>query len=198
LAVELSSLEKQLLQFIDKQFPLPWDHSAADEILTRDEKPLVTEADLAAAIPSTQYEEIAPALKRLLALQCVKKVYLYAPDDFSEVQVATGRTLRMPVAKAGGGVSGYQVTQLGKDTIAEVGKQPMADLEIFLSWSGNVSRHVADALSGWIPTVLPRAKTWLSAEDITKGKPWFAAIASQLSRSRVCLISVTPENVHSP
>jgi TIR domain len=79
----------------------------------------------------------------------------------------------------------------GNNTMAAV-------LEVFTSWSGNISREAAAAIRDWLPTVLPGTQPWVSAEDITKGKPWFTSIADQLKRSRVCLICVTPDNVRSP
>src|SRR5262249_13754043 len=56
----------------------------------------------------------------------------------------------------------------------------------------------AEALKEWLPKVLPGTKPWMSKVDITKGRPWFASISTQLSRSSVCIICVTQENVGSP
>jgi hypothetical protein len=74
----------------------------------------------------------------------------------------------------------------------------MAELEIFLSWSRHASHEAAKILKEWLPEALPDSKPWMSSEDITKGTPWFASISAQLSRSPVCLICITPENIGSP
>jgi hypothetical protein len=74
----------------------------------------------------------------------------------------------------------------------------MAGLQIFVSWSQQRSREVAEAFREWLPKALPGVSPWISSEDITKGRPWFTAISEQLRQSKVCLICVTPENVKSP
>jgi hypothetical protein len=77
-------------------------------------------------------------------------------------------------------------------------RSPVAEFEIFVSWSQPGSRQAAEAFREWLPRALPGVSAWMSKEDITKGRPWFAAVSEQLSRSKACLICVTPENVKSP
>ena len=80
----------------------------------------------------------------------------------------------------------------------ELKENCMDKLNIFVSWSGRLSQGVASAMNGWLEGIIPGTKTWMSSEDIAKGKPWFSAIASQIGQSPVCLICVTKKNIHSP
>lgn len=69
--------------------------------------------------------------------------------------------------------------------------------DIFISWSGERSRQVAEALRGWISHVLNAARPWLSCADIVKGARWSTDVAAQLERSKLGIICVTSENVNS-
>ena len=40
-------------------------------------------------------------------------------------------------------------------------------MKIFISWSGEQSREMAEALRDWIPDVLPEAEPWMSVADIS-------------------------------
>jgi hypothetical protein len=71
IAMDLSPVEKQLIHFIDDKFPIAWEPLSAKEIMTYDEKPLVSDSDLSAAFSMISPEEMAAALKRLLAFQCI-------------------------------------------------------------------------------------------------------------------------------
>jgi len=74
----------------------------------------------------------------------------------------------------------------------------MADLDLFVSWSGAASHQAADAFQEWLTGALPGVRTWMLSEDITKGTAWFSSVSAQLSKSGACLILITPENVGSP
>jgi hypothetical protein len=45
-------------------------------------------------------------------------------------------------------------------------------MKIFISWSGDLSRKVAELLSTWLEDVLQGTKAWRSEADIDKGKIW--------------------------
>jgi hypothetical protein len=77
-------------------------------------------------------------------------------------------------------------------------RSSVAEFDIFVSWSRPGSRQAAEAFKEWLPEALPGAKPWMSKQDISKGRPWFASVSEQLSRSNACLVCVTPENVASP
>jgi len=70
-------------------------------------------------------------------------------------------------------------------------------MKVFVSWSGERSHGVAEALRNWLPHVIQGLSPWLSSSDIDKGARWATDIASHLADSRVGIICLTPENVES-
>src|SRR5439155_11747402 len=71
-------------------------------------------------------------------------------------------------------------------------------MKLFISWSGERSHALADALHDWIPLVLHYVEPWLSQADIEAGQRWAEQIAKELETSNFGIISVTRENVGSP
>lgn len=74
----------------------------------------------------------------------------------------------------------------------------MAEYNVFLSWSGNVSKAIAQAWHEWLPLAMQGAKPWMSSSDISKGTPWFGELADQLKGIRIGIICVTPDNLTAP
>jgi hypothetical protein len=73
-----------------------------------------------------------------------------------------------------------------------------AEMKIFVSWSGNRSREVAQILHDWLPNVIQSLKPWMSAADIKGGARWSADIAYELETSQFGIICLTPENLEAP
>jgi len=73
-----------------------------------------------------------------------------------------------------------------------------SETKVFISWSGERSRELAQALHGWIPLVLHNVEPWLSEADIEAGERWAEVVAKELSDSNFGIICVTRENVASP
>lgn len=71
-------------------------------------------------------------------------------------------------------------------------------MKIFISWSGPVSRSVAEALRDWLPPVLQSVKPYVSSQDIDKGARWDVEIGRELETSDYGIICVTPGNVGKP
>lgn len=71
-------------------------------------------------------------------------------------------------------------------------------MKVFLSWSGDQSRAVAEALRGWLKLVIQSVDPWMSGRDIEPGQRWSNTLADELSKSNVGIICLTPENVHKP
>jgi len=71
-------------------------------------------------------------------------------------------------------------------------------MKVFISWSGERSQALAQALHDWIPLVLHNVEPWLSQADIEAGDRWAEAVAKELANSNFGIICVTRENVGSP
>ncbi|HSY52715.1 MAG TPA: toll/interleukin-1 receptor domain-containing protein [Thermoanaerobaculia bacterium] len=71
-------------------------------------------------------------------------------------------------------------------------------MKIFISWSGERSQLLAQALHAWLPLVLHYVKPWLSEADVAAGDRWAQAVAKELESSNFGVICVTPENLGSP
>ena len=61
----------------------------------------------------------------------------------------------------------------------------LARLSVFISWSGDRSRLVGEALRDWLPDILPLIDPFLSTEDIEKGAKWNKVISGALEQSDV-------------
>jgi hypothetical protein len=71
-------------------------------------------------------------------------------------------------------------------------------MRVFISWSGERSRSIADILRGWLPGVLQAVKPYFSPDDIAKGARWSTEIAKELEASRIGLLVLTSENLDAP
>ncbi len=69
-------------------------------------------------------------------------------------------------------------------------------MRVFISWSGEKSRQVAEQLRDWIPLVIQSVRPYFSPEDIEKGARWSSEIANELSKSEIGIICVTRDNIH--
>jgi hypothetical protein len=70
-------------------------------------------------------------------------------------------------------------------------------MKVFISWSGQRSAAVADALRYWLPKVIQALEPWMSADDVEKGTRWRSGIATELEQSSVGIICLTRENLDS-
>ncbi len=71
-------------------------------------------------------------------------------------------------------------------------------MRIFLSWSGERSRAVAELLDDWLQCVIQAAIPWMSTKDIDRGSLWFNEIADQLQNTSIGIICLTKENKNKP
>ncbi|WP_274032739.1 TIR domain-containing protein [Streptomyces sp. MMBL 11-1] len=67
-------------------------------------------------------------------------------------------------------------------------------MKVFLSWSGERSRKVAEALKRWLPDVIQEIDPWVSSQDIAKGGRGMDELAHELAATDFGIICVTPEN----
>jgi hypothetical protein len=71
-------------------------------------------------------------------------------------------------------------------------------VKVFLSWSGQRSKAVAELLSDWIKCVLQASQPWISTRDIDKGAIWFSEISDQLKDTAAGIVCLTQENKEKP
>jgi lambda repressor-like predicted transcriptional regulator len=70
--------------------------------------------------------------------------------------------------------------------------------KVFISWSGELSKKLAEELRGWLPAVLQFVKPYFTPEDIEKGTSWYSNIATELSTSNVGILCLTKDNIENP
>jgi len=71
-------------------------------------------------------------------------------------------------------------------------------MELFLSWSRDRSRALAQLLYQWLPEVIQQITPWMSSEDIEKGSRWSTIIGERLEAGKMGIICLTSENVNAP
>src|SRR5947209_7773018 len=69
-------------------------------------------------------------------------------------------------------------------------------MKIFISWSGERSKVVAETLRDWLQDIIQALEPWISA-DIEKGQRWSSEIATQLEQAQVGIICLTQDNLNS-
>lgn len=71
-------------------------------------------------------------------------------------------------------------------------------MKVFISWSGPLSKAVAETLDDWLQCVLQAIDPWMSSKDIDRGSLWFNKISDQLSATNLGIVCLTQENKLNP
>ncbi len=71
-------------------------------------------------------------------------------------------------------------------------------MKVFISWSGERSRKVAELLDDWLQCVIQAAEPWMSSKDIDRGALWFTEISDQLAGTGIGIVCLTKENKVKP
>lgn len=71
-------------------------------------------------------------------------------------------------------------------------------MNVFISWSKDRSRSVAEILREWLPNVIQSLEPWFSEHDIEKGTQWRNITSEQLNKAKCGIICLTPENLLEP
>lgn len=71
-------------------------------------------------------------------------------------------------------------------------------MKVFISWSGDRSKAIAQALYEWLPYIDTRFEPWMSEIDIRKGTSGRREIAEKLEERDFGIICLTPENTEEP
>lgn len=71
-------------------------------------------------------------------------------------------------------------------------------MKVFLSWSGETSREIANAFHDWLPYVIQSTEPFVSTGDIAKGRRWSEVIASELNEAAFGIVCITRDNYRAP
>lgn len=71
-------------------------------------------------------------------------------------------------------------------------------MKIFISWSGNRSKAVAEIMSDWLRCVIQASQPWISTRDIDRGAIWFSEINDKLKDISVGVVCLTQDNKNKP
>jgi hypothetical protein len=70
--------------------------------------------------------------------------------------------------------------------------------KVFISWSGDLSKKLAEEIRVWLPGVLQFVKPYFTPNDIEKGTRWSTEIAGELETSNAGIICLTKDNITKP
>lgn len=71
-------------------------------------------------------------------------------------------------------------------------------MKIFVSWSGGLSKQIAQILRTWLPRLIQSLEIFYSPDDIEKGDNWDNKISQELSTCNYGIICLTSENTTAP
>jgi len=71
-------------------------------------------------------------------------------------------------------------------------------MKVFLSWSGELSRELGEALRNWLPLALQAIEPYFTPNDIDKGARWGTEIADELEKSQIGIFCMTRDNLDNP
>ena len=70
-------------------------------------------------------------------------------------------------------------------------------MQVFLCWSGERSKKMAEALNEWLPQVVQAVKPWISSSDIDKGSRWISELSNTIKETQVGIVCLTIENLNA-
>jgi hypothetical protein len=68
---------------------------------------------------------------------------------------------------------------------------------VFIGWSGERSRLLAEVLARWLPELIQPIRVWMSEVAVEKGNVWTEEIRTVLETTQMGLFCMTPENQDS-
>lgn len=77
-----------------------------------------------------------------------------------------------------------------------IGAMPTDPVKVFISWSGERSQAVAEALRDFLPDVIAPIVPWMSRVDIDPGARWSHMLSAALDTTDIGILCLTPENKH--
>lgn len=71
-------------------------------------------------------------------------------------------------------------------------------MKVFVSWSKEPSKQIAEELRHTLAAFVPGAVAWMSEHDMQPGQRWNAQVADELADSKIAIICVTDNNSREP
>jgi hypothetical protein len=71
-------------------------------------------------------------------------------------------------------------------------------MDIFISWSGDRSKAVAELLKQWVKQVLQGTQPWISTQDIGSGGLWLSKLSDKLKETGVGIVCLAQDNKTAP
>jgi hypothetical protein len=71
-------------------------------------------------------------------------------------------------------------------------------MKVFISWSGDKSMSVAEAMRDWLPNVIQEVQPWMSRADFDAGSRWGLQLAQELQGTKFGIICLTNKNQLRP
>lgn len=71
-------------------------------------------------------------------------------------------------------------------------------MKVFVSWSGELSKQIAQILKIWLPRLIQSLDVFYSPDDIEKGDNWASKILQELSVCNYGIVCLTAENTNAP
>ncbi len=70
--------------------------------------------------------------------------------------------------------------------------------DVFISWSGELSKRLAQAVGEWLKDALQFVEPFFTPDNVEKGTKWLSEISSEMEKSDCGIICLTKENLGSP
>lgn len=71
-------------------------------------------------------------------------------------------------------------------------------MKVFISWSGELSKNIAEVIKKWLPCIIQSVEVFFSPDDIEKGENWDTKVSTELLECKYSIICLTKENVSAP
>lgn len=71
-------------------------------------------------------------------------------------------------------------------------------MKVFLSWSGPLSKEIAELLQAWLKQVIQALDPFVSSHDIEKGSQWYSEISGALAETSFGILCLTSQNMRAP
>jgi hypothetical protein len=71
-------------------------------------------------------------------------------------------------------------------------------VKVFICWSEERSKAMAEALRDWLPDVIQAIDPWISSRDIETGARWYVDLTKQLEKTQIGIVCITADNLESP